>query len=208
MEDGGLVGKDIFKENKFAMNTNSDQNEDFLDKDSLGDKSHMPDHSVSSDSNGGNEISGTSTKRSQQILPNGEEEIDSKGSDAIETKSRRAEAMADAQRALKLAAELKLMSINVTVEAAKRKGDPYQLREIKKSIGALANRAMKAANQMDEFISSCRGEENVSGSEKSDYLQAVELSRELRSILSRTQNTLAAIDSTEGNSRGLFGPAR
>lgn len=203
-----MVVKDILKEYKLAMNTNSEQNEDFLDKDYSRDESRMPDHAVNSDSNKGNETSGTSIERPKQILTNGEEETDGKGPDAIEAESRRAEAIADAQKALKLAAELKLMSINVAVEAAKRKGDPYQIREIKKSIGALANRAMKASNQMDEFISSCRGEDKVSGSEKSDYLQAVELSRELRSILSRTQNALAAIDSTEGNTRGLFGPSR
>ncbi|MCH9030733.1 MAG: hypothetical protein IIB00_00530 [candidate division Zixibacteria bacterium] len=190
------------------MNTNLDHNEDFLDKDFSREESSLPDHTVGSDPKDGNDPSGTSAESPRQVLTNGGEGLDCKGPESIETESRRAEAIADAQMALKLAAKLKLMSINVAVEAAKRKGDPYQMREIKKSIGVLANRAMKASNQMDDFIASCRGEESVSGSEKSDYLQAVELSKELRSILSRTQSALAAIDSTEGNTRGLFGPAR
>ena len=190
------------------MNTNFEQNEDFLNKDYPHEDSPAPEGAVGSDSDMGDDTSETPTESPERIPASAEAEIDGDGSDAIETKSRRAEAIADAQTALKLAAELKLMSINVAVEAAKRKGDPYQMREIKKSIGVLANRAMKASNQMDEFIASCKGEENLSGSEKSDYMQAVELSRELRSILSRTQNAIAAIDSNDGNTRGLFGSAR
>lgn len=208
MENGGLVVKDILKENKLAMNTNSDQNEEFLSKNCSQENSPAPDNSIGPDSETGADTSETPPESQERVVAGEEAEDVGEDTDSIETKSRRAEAIADAQTALKLAAELKLMSINVAVEAAKRKGDPYQMREIKKSIGVLANRAMKASNQMDEFIASCKGEENLSGSEKGDYMQAVELSRELRSILSRTQNAIAAIESTEGNTQGLFGPGR
>jgi hypothetical protein len=115
----------------------------------------------------------------------------------VQERLRRADALRSAQRALELADQLKLVSLNVAIESAKTRSSSVDLKRVKSDLSTLTNQAVRASREIGGMINAISSGEPIVSSVESDFRKAVKLKKELESILSQSERVLESIDRLE-----------
>ncbi len=110
---------------------------------------------------------------------------------------RRADALLSAKRALELADQLKLVSLNVAIESAKTRSSSVDLKRVKSDLSTLTNQAVKASREIGGMINAINSGEPIVSAMESDFRKAVKLKKELESILNQSERVLESIDRLE-----------
>ncbi len=115
----------------------------------------------------------------------------------VKERLRRADALQSAKRALDLADQLKLVSLNVAIESAKTRTASVDLKQVKQDLSTLTNKAVKASREIGGMINAINSGEPIVSSQDSDFRKAVQLKQELKAILDQSQRVLDSIDRLE-----------
>lgn len=117
----------------------------------------------------------------------------------VQERLRRADALISAKRALELADQLKLVSLNVAIESAKTRSSSMDLKRIKADLSTLTNHAVKASREIGGLITAISSGEPMVSAMESDFRKAVHLKKELEAILQQSRRVLAGIDRLESH---------
>ncbi len=132
----------------------------------------------------------------------GKPEMDSAATGAsqsadVQERLRRADALQNAKRALELAERLKLVSLNVAIESAKTRSSSIDLKRVKADLSTLTNHAVKASREIGGMVNAINSGEPIVSAVESDFRKAVQLKKELESILNQSKRVLESIDRLE-----------
>lgn len=120
---------------------------------------------------------------------------------------RRTEALLHVRKALELAEDLKLVSLNIAVAAAQTKSEDWDVRKLKTELADLTNQAVKASKDTSALIEAISGATESDEHDKSskspardsnEFRRAIELRKNLEELLGKCRMAVSALDRIDG----------
>lgn len=134
----------------------------------------------------------TGREASESYFSEAEESCASEENDS-ERRSRTV-TLLEAKRTVELAQRLKLVSLNVAIESAKRRSADADNRKLKSDLATLTNRAIKASKDIESLLAALGGKNSGPAGSDGDYRSALRLKKDLEVILEQSESALEALD--------------